>query len=245
MPSPLTLIGGSWAFARKQPALLQVGLWLIFLPVFASNILSSYIDPESPVALQPAPESETMLLIILGLVALWIITIWGEVCVLLIGKRMLQAKAGRTRTSFKAVRLQSHGLVIPLILTGIIRIGMTILWSLLLIIPGIVYSIRTIFYPVAVVCEGFSYREALTRSQEVVQGQFWQTLLMILMLGVIIFIPVYAFAFLVGDSVPPALWGTLLFGFAQSILVTLASVLYTLSLINFYAYLRPAGVQSN
>lgn len=245
MPSPLALIGSSWEFARKQPALLQVGLWLIFLPVFASNIISSYLDPEGPFALAETLDNEQVLLVILGLVTLWIVTIWGEVCVLLIGKRLLQAKAGRARTSFKAVRLQSHGLIIPLILTGIIRFGMTALWSLLLIIPGIIYSIRTVFYAIAVVCEGLSYRAALARSQEVVQGRFWQTLLVVVMLGVIIFIPVYIFVFFTGDAMPSTLWAMLLFAFAQSILVTVGSVLYTLSLINFYAYLRPAGVQSN
>ena len=217
----------------------------MFLPILVSNMISQYIDPESPFGLGRSLDDQQTLLVILGLTALWIVTVWGEVCVLLIGRRMLQAKAGRARTSFKAVRLQSHGFIIPLILTGIIRVGMTILWALLLVIPGIIYAVRTVFYPITVVCEGYSYRDALERSAEVVRGQFWQVLLMLIMLGVIIFIPVYAFMFLVGDRMPPLPWAVPLYAFAQSVLVTFASVLYTLSLISFYAYLRPAGVQSN
>ena len=40
MPNPFTLIGNAWEFARKQPVIIDIGLWMFFAPIIALNALA-------------------------------------------------------------------------------------------------------------------------------------------------------------------------------------------------------------
>ncbi len=57
--------------------------------------------------------------------------------------------------------------------------------SLLLIIPGIIYSVYYVFAPFAVVLRGKSGKKALDYSKKLVQGQWWRVFGMLFGLGII------------------------------------------------------------
>lgn len=178
---------------------------------------------------------------ILGYLALSVVVTWGTVCMLTIGKRLLQAKAGRARTSFKAVRKAAGPFFIPVFLTGILRGIFTLLWALLLIVPGIIYSIRTVFYAVIVVCEGVSYREALMRSKDVVHGQFWNVLLSLAGFILIIILPVQILNAIIGAIAEEAPWSIVTAAnTATALLTTLSLTLFPLCLIQLYGHFRPS-----
>lgn len=112
MTPALRFVGASWTFFRRQPALRSAAFVLVFLPLAAMNVLDVAMETDRP--------EQVAVTVVLYLGAAVLAT-WGSACVLTVGRRLLQAKAGRLRTSFKAVRGQAKGLIVPIILTEILR----------------------------------------------------------------------------------------------------------------------------
>ncbi|HVW66195.1 MAG TPA: hypothetical protein VHA78_00520 [Candidatus Peribacteraceae bacterium] len=236
MPGIFQLIGDAWNFGRKQPALIHVSFWLLLLPMLAMSLLSRLIAMQrfSNAATSGPATAASLLMIVLA-----VVFVWGMACVLIIGKRMLAAKAGRSRTSFKAVRREARGFIIPLILTSILRSVFAFLWALLLIIPGIIYSVRTAFYFIIIVEEGVSYRAALQRSKEIARGHVWDIFWRFVVLAIILFAPisiVTAILHAFSDTYA-AQFGTDLL---STIFTTLSAVLFILCIVQMYGSLRPA-----
>lgn len=172
-----------------------------------------------------------LLLIMFGV---WFL--WGVACVFTVGKRIIKSPAGRSRSSFAVVRQQGKKLIIPLLLTTLLRDCFTLFWSLLLIIPGIIYSIRTSFYEVIIACEGKEYREALKYSQKIVKGHTWQVFLYMLGISLIIFIPVIFITIGIEVIALTTLSGALVLAsiILQGAVHSFASVLLFLSIIILY-----------
>ncbi|PIR53755.1 hypothetical protein COU75_04550 [Candidatus Peregrinibacteria bacterium CG10_big_fil_rev_8_21_14_0_10_42_8] len=197
MKSSLEIIGVAWSFYKKQPVLNQIAFWLLFVPVGILDALSGMIDT---VAAQNFPidgrdiQSMTSMefaITIPIIIGLTYFMAWGHVCTLTVSKKLLSSSAGRTRTSFKAVRDQSKKFIIPVILVGILRGVTTLLWSLLLIVPGVIYSIRTIFFDIIMIEEGkvIYGRETLAKSTDLVKGHGWDIFWRILLISACIFTP--------------------------------------------------------
>lgn len=124
-------------------------------------------------------------------VVLIYIIFWGQACALLVSKRMLASNAGRTRTSFKAVREQGKKYIGPLFLTELLRGIITILCMLLLIVPGVIYSVRTMFYDIMMIERGkIAYaRDALAPSTHLVRGHTWDILWRVVIISLCVFLP--------------------------------------------------------
>lgn len=191
MPNIFSLIGDSWDFFRKQPVLNHVVLWLMALPMAAVLSLGQLEDTHPAFAKGSDFEHHSLLvlLVLFAELALSIIMIWGTACTLLVSKKLVGNSAGRTRTSFKKVRNEAASFVANIFLTGILRSCFILFWSVLLIVPGIIYAVRSYFYNVAIVCEGKEFRTALQRSKEVVIGNTPTVFLYLLGLSVVLFTP--------------------------------------------------------
>jgi hypothetical protein len=238
--NPFGLIGESWSFLRKQPALWSVLLWFMIVPAVAIEILDTY-RPQSEL---PSVDRIGELGYVLATLLFLFVTFWGAACIQVVGRRMIQSKAGRARTSFKAVRRDAVPLIIPLFFTDLLRSLVTLEWALLylvpsgllligwnechaavpglieailaytgdsgpiadtiraipvhcfafiyllpLLIPAVVYQIRSIFFDAVIGTEGLRYRQALRRSAEVVRGKFWKTTFALVVLGIVLFVP--------------------------------------------------------
>ncbi len=243
MPNLFSLFGQSWDFCRKQSALLQAAFWLLFLPTLVGQFLADYeIAQEEMLGDRP----EISLLLVLGQIMLALLTLWGTACVLVVGKRLLQTKAGRAKTSFPIVRTQGAASFVPLLLTGILRTVMGVLWTLLLIIPGIIYMIRTAFYPIVVVCEGVSYRPALKMCLELSKGRFWQVAGTVVGLGLLTLVPsqlISVILMTMADGLPV---GALVAAdTASALLFTAAFAVYEIGLVIAYDHFRPRGHVKN
>lgn len=236
MHTAFALIGQSWDFAKKQPALHGVGLWLTFMPLVIINILTR-IGQSFEARETTSADTNLIVAAVLLMIVLSVLTTWGSACTLLVGKRQLQGSAGRNRSSFRAVRHQSAGFILPLIITGIIRSGMIFLLTLLLIIPGIIYSVYTAFYAVIIVCEGTSYRASLRRSTELVRGRTLQVLLTLLILALTLFAPVEVMSIIGGMLARD----NLALGITADIVTTafqsLSLIVFTLALVRYYGLL--------
>jgi hypothetical protein len=188
-----------WRFTKKQPALTDVGLWFFLIPGALINMLSTVMEWNVEIGLMGFTEAQQNMLtviIIAAIILLAVIMLWGGACVLLIGKKLVHSPAGRNRTSLAAIAREGRAFIVPLLLTQLLRFCFTLLWSLLLIIPGIIYSLRTFFYDIVVVVEGIAYREGLHRSKEVVRGHLWAMLWRTAVVFIVIFGPPQLFSFL-------------------------------------------------
>jgi uncharacterized membrane protein len=235
MPSPFFLIGQAWKFYQKQPALVPVMIWLLFLPGLTADVLRQLLADSGQ---EVVWSSNRTILLILGMLVMWLVNLWGVSCVLVVGKRILQHKAGRTRTSFKAVRTQAARSLVPLLLTGMLRDCFTILWALALLVPGVFYALRTSFYQVVTVCEGKPYREALQQSKEVMHDRTGMTVLTLLSFNILLFLPVMLIDQLGSELIPAE---DVIPSFALSVFVaglrSIALLLSLLGLIVLYKHL--------
>lgn len=171
--------------------------------------------------------------------ALSLVLIWGVACVLVVGRRMIKSKAGRARTSFAVVRKEGGKYVLNLFITGILRDIFTFFWALLLIIPGIIYGIRTAFYHVVIVCEDSGYRLALQKSKEVVYGHTWTALLYLVGICFVMFVPVIIISGILGEVVyefDPRLIPIVYI--LTSVLMSFTILIFTLSTILLYAEIK-------
>ncbi|MBI3331596.1 hypothetical protein HYZ99_01405 [Candidatus Peregrinibacteria bacterium] len=251
MPNLFTLIGSAWRFYRKQPALTPVVVWFLFLPLTAINILARMIRPPLSGVMIPgtydgmiAPSPSALLLFLPTIFVLSLIAIWGTACILLVGKRIIHSKAGRSRTSFSAVRKDALSYVFPLLLTGILRGCFMFFWTLLFIVPGIIYGIRTIFYEVVVVAEDLRYRTALQRSKQVVRGHSWRVLFYILGLSLLLFIPATIIATIVDLIIVNVNHRMLpLSDIVSAASMSFATMIYLLANIDLYGKLKKARPQ--
>lgn len=211
----LRAIADAWTFLLRQPALARGCAWLLFLPFLAMELLESVPLPDRP------EYAAVFVVLQLGLV---ILTYWGVACVLTVGRRLLQAKAGRTRTSFKAVQFQARGLVVPLLLTDLLRLCVAALWALplvalaiaaatfadergvtllafarmfpwvpllaiLLVVPPLLFLVRTTLAPMVVAYEKTGFRPALKRSAQLVSGRLGTTIGVLALFGIILVLP--------------------------------------------------------
>jgi hypothetical protein len=129
--NPLRLISESWRFLLKQPALWHVLFWFMIMPAIGMDLLQEY-NPQSDV---PSIDRIGDMGYILATILFLFVTFWGVACVQVVGRRMIQSKAGRARTSFRAVRRDAVPLIVPLFFTDLLRSLITFEWALLYIIP--------------------------------------------------------------------------------------------------------------
>jgi hypothetical protein len=137
----------SWSFYKKQPALNAVILWLFIVPSYLGDIATRVLDPFDPLRV---PSLQTFFALydpykvslLLFFLILFFFTLWGTASVLLVGKKLVHSRAGRSRTSFHSVAGDALPFVPPLIITSVLRTCITIYWSLLFIIPATFILLR-------------------------------------------------------------------------------------------------------
>lgn len=171
MRAPLAPLATAWLSYRKQRLLWWATLLLLFPSLFVGNIIQAFFLRRElfPIAI----------IILLATIA---IHTWGQACILI---------AGKGRRSFRSLLRDARPLIIPLLLTGILRQCFTLLWGLLLILPGIIYNIRTVLFDAVIAREGQQYRQALRRSALIVRQNTWRTIGIIVATYVLFFLPAY------------------------------------------------------
>ena len=289
---PVRLLGDSWTFLRKQPALVQVLLWFLIAPMVVLDLLDAYW-PESAVesSRQIGQMGYGLAQLVMGFLGFW-----GFCCVLLVGRRMVINRAGRSRTSFTSVRREALRLIIPVFVTSLLRSFMTFYWSLLyilaalafvfvyapcheailsgvrpllhaldaadmgmsqsilqhmfrecdvvflllpLLIPSLIYQLRTVFFAAIVASDNLRYRDALRRSRAVVRGRSWRVLWILAALTVMLFVPVQIVSVLISQIqqvAAPQL--RIISAVADDVLYACSGLLFTLGLIALYGKLR-------
>ncbi|MDD5751130.1 MAG: hypothetical protein PHS73_01255 [Candidatus Peribacteraceae bacterium] len=179
--------------------------------------------------------TEVIVLITLAGVLLSVIMLWGTACTVLVGRRLIQSKAGRSRSSFAALRREGAHYVLPLLLTGILRACLIILWGILFIIPGVIYGIRTVFYTFTVVLEEKGFRAALRRSQTIVRGRTWRIFWKLVVLALVLYLPAnFILWLLTGPALDAGILPSLVLDLTNAFVNSALSVLYTFALILLY-----------
>lgn len=246
MNNVFTTIGTSWDFYKSQSVLRAVLFWLLMIPlalllatgdIFVEEALLREYTMES--VLEGSRSAMPLIGFLFVQIALGIVMLWGIACVLLVGKRLMQTRAGRTRTSFSIVRKEAGRFVGNLFLTDILRTCFIFFWSLLLIVPGIIYFVRTFFFAIAIVCEGKGYRDALTQSKNVVKGHTLTALLHLAGLAGAIFLPLAVLDGFLIEAVLRTLPDLVRLTYLTSaILYGLGIVLFILSTVSLYSQLK-------
>ena len=178
-------------------------------------------------------------LLVLGMLIFMVLMLWGVANILLIGRKLVSSRAGRNRTSLTAVAREGRLLIIPLLLTEILRSCFTLLWGILFIIPGILYAIRTTFYNIIVVTEGIAYRKALQRSKTVVRGHTWAALWRIAVLLIVLYAPINLLSF-IGYAAVDGSNATFAIDILDALLNAPATVISLLATVALYDELQSA-----
>ncbi len=110
---------------------------------------------------------------------------------------------------------------------------------LLLLVPAIVYQVRTAFFGVALVAEGRMYRTGLRRSIEVTRGRFWGVVLRLAGLCVIVLLPPALLTWIIEEVAtmlgPRVTGAAIVLG---AVISSFAGLLALLSLVALYGSLR-------
>jgi hypothetical protein len=244
VPSAFTLLGSSWQFFVRQPLLKRVLLEMLYLPTALLFIVIELGSESSMAFLWLQTQSgatplsiHALLLLVNILFSLWLL--WGIACVLVIGRRIIKNPAGRSRSSMSVVRREAFQYVLPLFLTDLLRDCITALWSLLLVLPGIIYRTRTAFFAIVTVCEGKEYRDALKGSATVVKGRTWMVFWQLVSLMLLVLIPAWVCTiaiFLVVDL--PGSLGLPLVSFIAAIPLSIGFLFYQLATVHLYKALK-------
>lgn len=224
---------------------MHVLIWLWILPNVALTVLQRMMEkPENPLIAAPyqgtlTVSGPTLLFILPAILILMLTLLWGLSCTLVACRRIVQTRAGRARTSFATLRKEGAPYVLPLLLTSILRGCFTIFWAFLLIVPGVIYNIRTTFYSIIIVGEGKEYREALSHSKEMVKGRTWRILGYLIGFAVVFFAP--ALALVTGTEtllmmLEPRL--LILSDVLSGITFSLAAMLHQIASVELYAALN-------
>lgn len=225
MASLLSPLSSAWHSYAKQPLLWWVTLLLLFPSLLIGDLITTFF-------LGPAflPLTLVVLFTSLGL------HIWGQACVLL----------GReSRRSLRALLRDAQSLLLPLLLTSILRQCLIFLWGLLLIIPGILYAIRTVLFDAVLVCEGQQYRPALQRSTCIIRMHMLRTMMIIVAVYLLFFLPVYLLDFL-ASFLHPSLPGIVPWNIGllmlKNLLLAASSALASLTHLALYHELLTTGL---
>ncbi len=182
MPTLLELLAEAWSRFRQTPTANTAVLWLLIAPSFAGTAVERLIgtgDPYWPG--YTAPEWGIWPLIGTTVV-LNLLIVWGTAAVLL-------AARGGARSD-KALLAAAVPLIVPLLCTEILRACLTFLWLLALIVPGILYSLRTSLAQPIVAAEGLAFRPALKRSIALVKGRTAEVAWLLIGGALLLFLPI-------------------------------------------------------
>jgi hypothetical protein len=127
--TPFTLIAAAWAYCRKQPVLVALALWFLALPGAVADMvewMGGGWNRSSYLCIQ----------VIVNLLVVFL-SLWAMGGILLVGRRMIQNKAGRARSSIRAVMADAAVLIVPLLVICLLRLCLITLGTLLFIVPAL------------------------------------------------------------------------------------------------------------
>lgn len=297
-PPPLALrpiILKAFAFAQAQPVIYPVAFWLIAVPGFFLTIIDRIMPSALPNNANFPILAETTIVLSASIVIVLLLVVlifWGYASMLLLCKRLVTPKQGRSRSSFRAVRREALSLVLPLLFTNILRgifilyrtllyilpaiffaIGMeecrgpfvvsletlrscSVLWILFpLLIPAIIYFLRTTVADMAVVSDDLDPREALKRSKELIRGpkalraphrggppfvgRSWHVLRIFIALNLLFFGPPFIIGWLTQFLLSPVNWKMILLNDAIiNLLIAGGTIFYLPSMMILFSALR-------
>ncbi len=224
----LAPLASAWHSYKKQRLLWWVTLLLLFPSLFGGSLVQTFL-----LRRELFPGALAILLLTIGL------HIWGQACVLV---------AGKNRRSFRSLLRAARPLIIPLLLTSLLRQCFMLLWGLLLIFPGIIYGIRTTLFDAVIAREGQQYRQALRRSAFIVRNNMWRTVGVVLATYLVFFLPAYLPEFLslllptaLAEILPVSI-GVLV---AKNMILAVGMALSLLTHIALYRELLTTGLASH
>ena len=243
MPSLFVLIGVAWAFCAKQTVLNGIMLCFFVPPTSMLYLLTEYMQ-NTPAEMLPLSLNGMRIFFMLAAFALSLWMTYGAACVLTVGMRLLKSRAGRSRTSFAAVRKQALPFVFPLLLTDILRDCLLMLWSLPFIlaavtigmtygnpyygffaaplfIPAVIFMTRSYFYDILIVAEKMQFRNAILASAGLVRGETSRVFNYLCGIAICFQVPIFFLQRGVGSLTSSVYLASLIFGFGASGLMIL------------------------
>ena len=238
-PASVThLLRTACTFLREHPVFIPIIFWLGVVP--RSSLELAY--PLLPTVRAGVFSVTDLSLAIVELVFAYC----SLAAILLVGKRLLKNKAGRKRSSLLSVLRESIPYFMPLVLTSLLRACITVYWTLFLVIPGLVYLVKTTFYALAMFVDDLQYRAALTHSKTLVTGRFWHVVGTLAALVLILIVPaelliLALYTWVTPLGVVPDFLSVIIGNTAEQI----ATVMLLLSMIVYYGHLTHAKAHSD
>ena len=173
------ILSHSWDLFKNNFKLILIITLVVYIPL---NILISFIPLEGLMALDGYAAFRIHMRIVQLLESF--IGVIAFMAIAFAVKTMLNKKAIGYKEAFKQAVARWPSAIWTKIIAGLFLIGLTIL----LIIPGVIYSIYWTFATLAVVLFDKSGKKALDYSKSVVKGRWWRVLGVMIVLQLLAFI---------------------------------------------------------
>ncbi|MBT3230608.1 hypothetical protein HN358_02395 [Candidatus Uhrbacteria bacterium] len=181
MKSIIELVKTTWELYRSHVGLfIGYSAWLL-IPMIINVLLTITFGSDY------ADIITTVVLTLDLLMVIWVMASIIQVTALVQANKRIDARK---------ISSYSWGVSVSLLLLSIILSIITGLGLLLLIVPGVAFTVYATFSSVILVLERKSIKEAIRASFELVKGRFWKILGRLFAGNIIIFIP-YAAAMLI------------------------------------------------
>ena len=163
----LTLLKANWKYLLKYYLITS----LVFLiPVVTGAIMASFLYPLYQLQQTPVMNYPLFGLIAVLSIVFFVLMAWLVPASLL----MMRSLVDGQKLAMKDIFGSAKKFILPMLGTGLLA-GLIIMGGLiLLIVPGIIFSIWFSFVQYLVIEENISGTKALRRSRELVKGRFWQ-----------------------------------------------------------------------
>lgn len=132
--------------------------------------------------------AKSIIFIILGLVGLVVLVFSIYFSLLCQSAIYLAVKQYPARSATKELLVKSKEFVMSYFVVSLLVSLLTFLWTLLFIIPGIIFMVRYSFAQWSLFVEGKKDMSALHRSQELVKGRWWKVFARLIVPGLMYFL---------------------------------------------------------
>ena len=149
----------------------------------------------------------------------------------------VEAKVANKKIDFADALLKAVGLWPAAFGTNIILTLFIFGLYLLLIIPGILFSIYWIFTMIAVALRNKKYKEALNYSKLLVRGNWWSTFGTVLVFGIIVGVPISVISFMFS-----LIGKTFLLTFASGIVTVVIGVFMSVCLTVYFLQIERSRI---
>ncbi len=193
MTHPVTILKNIWNHYTKNFKAVIIASLPLGIAMIVSGIVSVFLPLKRFQEIVPLPPYATTTIYILVGIIYIAFCLASTISLYFSLNRLFENQKIEAVTSFK----KGLSLILSVLWVSILRSLIVIAGTILLIVPGIIWSLRYMFAEQTVIFEGKRGRAALARSREITQGKLFVLLVDLISISVIIGVSIFVGVWLI------------------------------------------------